>query len=1014
MSALEALAAAQAAGVTVARDGGDVILEVKTGEVPADIVERLRAVKPELLRILALPIAPSLGRQLRALDLYCGAGGVARGLMQAGLHVTGVDILPQPRYCGDVFVQMDALEYLKTADLSQFDIILASPPCQRYTSIRHAPGKHRDADPVAPTRELLIASGKPYVIENVPGAPLINPVTLCGSMFGLGAGGWRLERRRLFEASFLLTAPPCQKDDRPVVGLYGGHFRDRRRGKGENHRSGSNVPSELGYRAMGIPFGSMTTAEISDAIPPAYSKHIAEQWLKQAGVTEAPAPLIVTPESEPEPALVTTELVDPAVEPATAPIGAIEPPAVFEVDGVEAVYCDDRAEAEALIREMIADAAPRPVVIDIETTAILPERQRLAALSAKRDVVHVEVLAAGRALRGAQRAAAKGEPHDDVAALEDALKAVTREEKHLTAQVEHAEAAGLDPHRSHVRLLQGYGGGSRVAIIDVFKVGQSVLSLLEGVDVVAHNATFELAHLGHIGVTPGKAHDTQQAAKLVLGLHKSGLAATVKHYHGVELDKAEQVGDWAAPVLSEAQRRYAARDVIWLWRSCPGLFRDIAPQASAYRVQVAAVPAIARMNCAGIAFDLAGHADAMQAFAEQDAAACEAYRAAYVAMGCPDLATKVPRSDGETAAFLKAIISEEELKGWKRVNKPWELSTARSELRKAIHYAPIAPLIEIDELDSVRLSFGETLRFLVSPTSGRLHPQYQVCGAPPGRSSCSKPNIQGAPRNPKIRALFKAPDGFVFYGADYGAMELRGAAYFFEDAPLAAVFERGEDPHKITSCRVTGKALEKISDEERNKAKCVNFGIIYGIGPTGLIEQVWKNSHIMISAAEADSLLNAFEQLYPDLMAHRREYVRVCQSRGFIVIGKDWREGRGRIVPFARLPKDQTERTCCLSYPIQGLCADVCMTAIADVDRRLREERLDARLVAWIHDELIVEGRERDREQIKALLKDAMEQAFLMFFPAATLLKLVEVNVGRNWAAVKEKKKPEKEGDHGL
>jgi DNA (cytosine-5)-methyltransferase 1 len=229
-------------------------------------------------------------RQPRALDLYCGAGGVTRGLQQAGFHVTGVDIIPQPRYCGDAFAQMDALEYLKTADLSQFDYIAASPPCQRYTSIRHAPGKHRDADLVDLAREALIKIGKPYVIENVPGAPLIDPITLSGSMFGLGAEGWRIERKRLFEASFPIAVPPRQEDDRPVVGIYGGHFRDRRRGKGENHRSDSNVPSELGYQAMGIPFGSMTTAEISDAIPPAYSKFIAEQWLQQQGKASSEAP----------------------------------------------------------------------------------------------------------------------------------------------------------------------------------------------------------------------------------------------------------------------------------------------------------------------------------------------------------------------------------------------------------------------------------------------------------------------------------------------------------------------------------------------------------------------------------------------------------------------------------------------------------------------------------------------------------------------------------------------------
>jgi DNA polymerase-1 len=251
----------------------------------------------------------------------------------------------------------------------------------------------------------------------------------------------------------------------------------------------------------------------------------------------------------------------------------------------------------------------------------------------------------------------------------------------------------------------------------------------------------------------------------------------------------------------------------------------------------------------------------------------------------------------------------------------------------------------------------------VSPVTGRLHPSYQICGAPSGRSSCAKPNIQGAPRNPKIRAQFKAADGYVFVTADYNCMELRGAAYFFDGPQLAAVFERGEDPHKITASRVTGKPIETISDDERTHAKATNFGTIYGIGPAGLIEQIWKNSHIIISMAEAESLLNAFEHLYPQLMAHRREYVLVCQRRGVIVIGPDWRDGKGRIVPFARLPDDQPIGICCLSYPIQGGCSDVCMKAITDLDRRLREEAIDGRLVGWIHDELIVEARERDAER---------------------------------------------------
>jgi DNA (cytosine-5)-methyltransferase 1 len=218
---------------------------------------------------------------MRALDLYAGAGGATRGLQEAGFDVVGVDIHRQTNYCGSVFVQADALEYLKTADLDQFDYIHASPPCQRFTSMRHAPGTKTHLDLITPTRELLIRSGKPYCIENVVGAPLINAITLCGSMFDLKTpDGSELRRHRLFEASFPLTAPsPCRHRGQ-VVGVYGAHVRDRRRTAGTNHRSGSNRPWADAFIAMGVPIGSMTLAELSEAIPPAYSRFAAETFLK--------------------------------------------------------------------------------------------------------------------------------------------------------------------------------------------------------------------------------------------------------------------------------------------------------------------------------------------------------------------------------------------------------------------------------------------------------------------------------------------------------------------------------------------------------------------------------------------------------------------------------------------------------------------------------------------------------------------------------------------------------------
>jgi DNA (cytosine-5)-methyltransferase 1 len=221
------------------------------------------------------------------LDLYCGAGGAGRGLQLAGFEVVGIDNVPQPHYPGR-FIRADAIEFLATEDLGPFNLIWAWPPCQAYSSLKHAPGKHRDADLIGATRDALVRSGKPYAIENVEGARslLVNPITLCGTIFGLKTpGGFELQRHRLFETSFPVGAPECRHGGGPVIGIYGGHFRDRRRATGANHRSGSNIPREHGFSAMGIDW-SMTTAEISDAIPPAYSRFIGEQW-KRTLVKEA-------------------------------------------------------------------------------------------------------------------------------------------------------------------------------------------------------------------------------------------------------------------------------------------------------------------------------------------------------------------------------------------------------------------------------------------------------------------------------------------------------------------------------------------------------------------------------------------------------------------------------------------------------------------------------------------------------------------------------------------------------
>jgi DNA (cytosine-5)-methyltransferase 1 len=209
----------------------------------------------------------------RLLDLFCKQGGASMGYSQAGFEVVGVDIDKQKRYPFE-FIQKDALEVLKDVDfLNSFDVITASPPCQTHSATQHlrnAQGKTTTKiDLIPQTRDGILATGKLYVIENVPGAPLIDALVLCGSSFGLG-----VRRHRLFESNVELTGLPCNhKEQGRPIGIYGS-MRDNIPNGG---RTATSI--EEARIAMGIDW--MLWADIVEAIPPVYTKHIGLQLIKR-------------------------------------------------------------------------------------------------------------------------------------------------------------------------------------------------------------------------------------------------------------------------------------------------------------------------------------------------------------------------------------------------------------------------------------------------------------------------------------------------------------------------------------------------------------------------------------------------------------------------------------------------------------------------------------------------------------------------------------------------------------
>lgn len=222
--------------------------------------------------------------QPRLLDLYCGAGGAGRGYQLAGFHVTGVDIQPQPRYAGDVFLQGDALKLDPWWIAENFDAVHASPPCQFGTALRSAPGSRPHVNLIPETKWLLAATRLPWVIENVESKlvreHMRGALRLCGSTFGLGAEGCELRRHRLFLSNVLLFSEPCRHSHGPVIGVYGGHA--RRRSARHGGRKTADVWA-LGHlraasQALGIDW--MTLGELSEAIPPAFTEYLGRQLVR--------------------------------------------------------------------------------------------------------------------------------------------------------------------------------------------------------------------------------------------------------------------------------------------------------------------------------------------------------------------------------------------------------------------------------------------------------------------------------------------------------------------------------------------------------------------------------------------------------------------------------------------------------------------------------------------------------------------------------------------------------------
>ncbi len=317
-------------------------------------------------------------------------------------------------------------------------------------------------------------------------------------------------------------------------------------------------------------------------------------------------------------------------------------------------------------------------------------------------------------------------------------------------------------------------------------------------------------------------------------------------------------------------------------------------------------------------------------------------------------------------------------------------STAADILEEmAGQHALPGKVIEYREIAKLKSTYVDALPKLIHPETGRLHTSFSQTGTATGRLSSSDPNLQNIPVRSElgreIRAAFVAEKGNILLSADYSQIELRIMAHLSKDPVLVDAFRNGEDIHARTAQEVFGVGPLAQTAEHRRAAKAINFGIIYGLSAFGLAQQLG------IGQKEAAQFISAYFTRYRGVKQYLDNVL--VETRKTSMAKTLF--GRIRPIPEINSPQMQlrnfAERTA-LNSPLQGTAADLIKLAMIAIDDRLRKEKLTARMILQVHDELLFEAPVKERQALERLVKEEMEGVHQLAVPL-----VVEIGVGPNW-----------------
>jgi len=537
------------------------------------------------------------------------------------------------------------------------------------------------------------------------------------------------------------------------------------------------------------------------------------------------------------------------------------------------------------------------------------------------------------------------------------------------------ETTDLDPLTSRLRLIQ-LAAPDKVFIVDLDAFRNGDFSKSEALAPlrrlladprpikIAHNAKFDAKFIKHnLGVDLGGLFDTLLASQLVSAgdiEERHGLEAVANRYLNEAVDKTERLSNWEFE-LSEAQLEYAARDAAVLLPLREKLIERLRAESL---VKVAQLEFECVMTVVDI--ELAGFYMHKDRWLDQLAI--------------------VDKRRTELAEQLQQVLAEESSQGslfggpqredinldshqqltqaLNRLGIPVPDSTRNWKMQPlAAQYPVIATLLEYRTVQKALTSYGENMIELINPVTHRLHADFRQIGAPTGRFACTNPNIQQVPHAVEYRRCFSGhPEGRKLVIADYSQIELRILAEFSGDRGFSDAFNSGADLHRVTASQVFNTSLDQVTKEQRDFAKRLNFGVVYGIGAQRFALMTG------VTTPEAENVLRRYFGTYRGLDTYLKEAANRAVS------DRQARTASGRLVRFRYDENDRQQISMTQrngkNTPIQGTSADILKRAL----KLLKEELAgtSSKIVNIIHDEIVVESDAGEAEAIAEKVERVM------------------------------------------